>query len=358
MGRRGIGEPNHSGSRPFTGSESANSDAGGASDATRQRSSVMLDLASAVATQLDSCLADTRRVVLVGYPEHHNVGDNAIWVATIFYLRSRGIAVTHLTNHRLYDVATVKRKLSSDAALLLLGGGNFGDLYPESQQLREAIVGDFPNTTILQMPQSVYFDEAATRDATLERFAAHPRLTVLARDEQSLRALSGAGLKSRLCPDVAHLLLPSLHARPGSGTLVLARADKERAHPTDVYPSSWKDWDMAPRDAPEQIRRALRLVSIVSRLGPSTEVKLWQHCWTTFAKVSLARGVRLIEDYETVVTDRLHGVIISRMLGRRVIAVDNSYGKVFGYLDTWLRHDPWIERAPDHSTAIALALQN
>ena len=100
--------------------------------------SVMLDLASAVPTQLDSCLADTRRVVLVEYPEHHNVGDNAIWVATIAYLRSRGIAVTHSTNHRLYDVATVRRKLSSDAAILLLGGGNFGDLWPESHRLREA----------------------------------------------------------------------------------------------------------------------------------------------------------------------------------------------------------------------------
>lgn len=266
--------------------------------------------------------------------------------------------MTHATNHRLYDVATVKRNLSSDGALVLLGGGNFGDLYPESQQLRESIVSDFANATVLQMPQSVHFDEDSARDATLERFIAHPHLTVLARDEQSLRALSAAGLQSRLCPDVSHFLLPGLHAPLGSGVLVLPRADRERAHPTDVYPSSWKDWDMSPKDAPEQIRRALRLASIVSMLRPSAEVKLWQPCWTIFAKVSLARGVRLIKDYETVVTDRLHGVLLSRMLGRRVIAVDNSYGKVFRYLDTWLRDDPWIERAPDHSTAIALARQH
>ena len=321
-------------------------------------SSVMLDLASAVATQLDSCLADTRRVVLVEYPEHHNVGDNAIWVATIAYLRSRGIAVTHSTNHRLYDVATVRRKLSSDAAILLLGGDNFGDLWPESHRLREAIVGDFPNAMILQMPQSVHFDEAAARVRSLERFAAHPSLTVLARDEQSLRTLSAAGVKSRLCPDVSHLLLPGLHARSGSGILVLARTDKERAHPTDVYASTWKDWDLTPMDMSEQMRLALRVVCYLLRLGPSAEVKLWQPFWTPVAKASLGRGVRLIRDYETVVTDRLHGVLISRMLGRRVIAVDNSYSKVFGYLDTWLRHDPGIERAPDISTGIELASPN
>jgi len=323
-----------------------------------ERSPVMVDLASAAAAEIDSCLGGTRRVVLVGYPEQHNVGDNAIWVATIAYLHSRGIVVTHVTNHRLYDVAAIKRNLSPDAVLLIHGGGNFGDIWPNSQRLRERVVADFPDATIVQMPQSVHFDDGAARDRSLERFAAHPRFTVFARDEQSLQMLSAAGVQSRLCPDVAHLLLPALHARRGSGVLVLARTDKERAQPAARYESNCKDWDFAPRDAPEQIRRALSQTSRLLRLGPRAEVRLWQPFWTPLAKVSLRRGVRLINGYETVVTDRLHGVLISRMLGRRVIAVDNSYGKVFGYLDTWLRHDPCIERARDFSTAIELAARS
>jgi pyruvyl transferase EpsO len=223
--------------------------------------------------------------------------------------------------------------------------------------MHEAIVDDFPNAKILQMPQSVHFEHQEAANRSLPRFAAHQHLTVLARDAQSLQILSEAGVRATLCPDASHFLLPSLHEGPGSGILVIARTDKERAHPNDGYDCDWKDWNFAPKDAPEQFRRAIRLASFVLHLGPRPEARLWQPCWTPFAKVSLGRGVRMIRDYDTVVTDRLHGVLISRMLDRRVIAVDNSYGKVFGYLDTWLSEDPLIERAPDLATGVEMASQ-
>jgi exopolysaccharide biosynthesis predicted pyruvyltransferase EpsI len=49
----------------------------------------------------------------------------------------------------------------------------------------------------------------------------------------------------------------------------------------------------------------------------------------------LKRGLDIIRNCESVTTDRLHGVILSQLLGKKVFAVNNSNGKIFNYFGTW-----------------------
>lgn len=321
----------------------------------RSRAEVLRMLGATVATTLDGCTAEVRRVVLLDYPEYDNVGDSAIWVATREFLRSRRIKVDHVASRRLYDRRAVRRHLGKDTVILLSGGGNFGDLWPEHQLLREAVVADFDDARIVQLPQSLHFDDHGAKERSLARLAAHPRLLVLARDRRTHETLSKAGLSTQLCPDVVHLLQPRIRAVAGDGVVTIARSDLERASGLGGYEAGWQDWVQAPRDVPEQLRRTISGASRLLRLSGGADLALWRRAGEPLARARLDRGLRLIDRHHTVVTDRLHAVLLGVMSGRRVLASDNSYGKVFGYLDTWSDLAPLVERVADLRTGTALA---
>ena len=55
-----------------------------------------------------------------------------------------------------------------------------------------------------------------------------------------------------------------------------------------------------------------------------------------FAEMMFKEGVRFISPYRQIETTRLHGCILSILLGKEVTLVDNSYGKNRNFYHTWL----------------------
>jgi pyruvyl transferase EpsO len=51
--------------------------------------------------------------------------------------------------------------------------------------------------------------------------------------------------------------------------------------------------------------------------------------------IRLARGIALLASARTVITDRLHGHILSFLLGLPHVVLDNSYGKTSGFMKAW-----------------------
>ena len=48
-------------------------------------------------------------------------------------------------------------------------------------------------------------------------------------------------------------------------------------------------------------------------------------------------GVNQLGAYETIYTTRLHAAILGVLLGKKVVFMDNSYGKNRGFYETWLK---------------------
>lgn len=48
-------------------------------------------------------------------------------------------------------------------------------------------------------------------------------------------------------------------------------------------------------------------------------------------------GIQFISQYQQVYSTRLHGAILSILLGKPLVFFDNSYGKNSSFYDTWLR---------------------
>ncbi|MNC34023.1 putative pyruvyl transferase EpsO [compost metagenome] len=64
-------------------------------------------------------------------------------------------------------------------------------------------------------------------------------------------------------------------------------------------------------------------------------VNLEMDLWIKYARKLSREAINLFSDYENIITDRLHGHILSCLMNIPHTVHDNSYGKNSGYLQAW-----------------------
>ncbi len=306
---------------------------------------------------LEPLLAGVERAALLDFPAHANVGDSAIWLGTLACLRERGTTLCYTCDHSTYSRATLARRLGN-GVILLSGGGNFGDIWKQSQRLREQVVRDFPDTRIIQLPQSVMFHDERELERARAVFDAHPALTLLVRDERSLRfASENFRATALLCPDMALWLGPLSRPVPARKQLVwLARTDRERAAtpPEGVRTVDWLD------EPPATDLRLERFIRELVVEHPRAERPLRGTLSRTADRVAatrLRRGCSILSEGRVVITDRLHAHILSLLLGIPSVILDNSYGKLRDFYETWTRGNELAALAGDPQQAMTLAME-
>jgi exopolysaccharide biosynthesis predicted pyruvyltransferase EpsI len=309
---------------------------------------------------LKPLLAGSRRIALLDFPNHSNVGDSAIWLGELAYLRSLGeVPLAYTCDVHSYSRIELAKHIG-DGLILLSGGGNLGDLWEQSQHLREQVIRDFPDNRIVQLPQSIHFQHGPNLRRARQVFNAHPALTLLLRDRRSLAvAADEFRTPAHLCPDMAFAL--GALARPCQPTVDfvwLSRTDKESL-PHVAMPTSAMghrvDWLAEPSDGFIRLQKCFdRRLSIhprvLRRLAP-----LRSHVWERAARRRLRRGCRLLASGRTVLTDRLHGHILSVLLGVPHFVLDSSTGKVRSFYETWTHSMPFVRWCETPAEALGLA---
>ncbi len=305
-------------------------------------------------------------IAIFDFPDHPNVGDSAIWLGMIAFLRQHRLGpviwidVLKRGQHALPD-------LPSPCTVLIHGGGNLGDLWESHQHYREAVIAHYPGHRIIQMPQSVLFQSADSERQWVEVCRSHGDLHVIVRDEDS-QARCGhlPGDRLHLCPDMAlylgHLPRPCL---PDADIVHLLRTDKEMATPRKTgSPESGpsQDWMEEPDSVLRQGLRSFQdfqgrlshrgsrlqrlrtgLLQVEQRLGmaqlgsdPLTAyLRHRQGLYTQVASERLGRGCRLLARGKVVITDRLHAHLLCLMMAIPHVYLDNSYGKISAFSRTW-----------------------
>jgi pyruvyl transferase EpsO len=321
-----------------------------------------------LARVLAPVLAPGGSYALLGYPRARNVGDYLIWLGTLELLRQHGHSPVYTCDRTTYSATELAIRLGPGGTVLLAGGGSLGDLWPPEQRFREQVVKDFPGVRIVQLPQSMHFGTAANLERAVAVFTRHPDLTLFLRDEASLEAARASfGERTALCPDMAFGLPPiPLADRAASGVLWLGRGDHECRHPpTRPLPPNFRRWDWAARAGPplgwpllRRVSRALTAapLGVADRAGAA----LWGLACDRLPAAHLARGVAALNAAEVVVTDRLHGHILSLLLGRPQVVLDNRDGKVGAFAARWTASSPIVEIASCAADAVerATALLN
>ena len=294
---------------------------------------------------LDPLISAGSSVVLLDYPNNPNVGDSLIWLGEMAYLRSRGVKIDYVCDVNNYSKSMLKEALGGDSTILLQGGGNFGTLWPEVQQFRLQVLRDFPGATVIQFPQSIHFDDALAIEETAQEIRSHGNYTLLVRDCPSFDfALKHFQCKVILCPDMA-FSIGSIKASPQSkfDRFILSRTDHEKS--TDWLKDfngirqcltvEVKDWLQA--SWPERVvwrieRHTKRLRNFVDPHNKGLLV-----LWNFQAMLRLNRGKLLLERGRVVISDRLHVHILSILMNKPHVLLDNVSRKVSSLHEAWTR---------------------
>ncbi len=310
------------------------------------------------------------RCALLGFPNHTNPGDLAIWLGTKAILARLGAEVVYECSWRDYSRDALAEAVASGAQIVFTGGGNFGDLWPATHTLRERVLEEFAGVRFVQLPQTIHFQDAQALARTRALLARHGNVVLMVRDEMS-RALAADtdAVDVRLVPDLAFacpLDLPV--SAPVAEVVMIAREDREsrglcRAPvPADVWRVDWNLRDDERRPLDGELPLAARVVTLLERNRSLTKKVAAGGDWrelaairTELARARLDRGCRILQRGHAIITDSLHAHILGLMLGLPTVVTDNSYGKLRATYDSFTHAAPHAAWADTPAQALALA---
>lgn len=314
---------------------------------------IIRDLRQKISNQVRPLL-DDKPFALVDFPDHSNVGDSAIWLGETAFFAESGFAPAYCSSLKSHSSEHMKSAIG-DGTIFLHGGGNFGTIWKAHQDFRIDLLDSFPGRHIVQLPQSIHFEATDMVGETARAIERHGNFTLLVRDRPSLDlARRHFRCDTLLCPDMAFYLGPLERKSPSHDVFYLMRTDLEGSvkgraqHPGRSF--AIDDWL-------EEDRSSIRMTTAMARLmsigAGADRVRLTKY--DRLARARLRRGISMLSSGRVVVTDRLHGHILSTLLGIPHVALDNSYGKLRNFILAWTKDTEFLRTADTLDEAAALA---
>lgn len=301
----------------------------------------------------------TGNYVFLDLPYYTNIGDALIWQGTEDFLKTIPYRCLYRCSFETFEY----KQLDSEVVILLQGGGNFGDLYPQHNAFRNRIIKLYPNNRIIILPQTVYYmgTRMLANDPIIMR--QHKKLFICARDQYSYDFLKRYrfGNNILLVPDMAFCIdFSNMHDAILPQTervLLFKRIDKEKVDTSNIVPGKYKGLlDMKDWVGYESMTEDF------THLSNLIKTKKYEECddyaISTYLPDRVKVGIQMISPYKLVYSNRLHGSILSILLGKEVTMIDNSYGKNTQFYDTWLIGVPTIHiHHVKHSHSIKRAMR-
>ncbi|HEY9651689.1 MAG TPA: polysaccharide pyruvyl transferase family protein [Coleofasciculaceae cyanobacterium] len=324
-----------------------------------------------------------KECALLSYPNHYNIGDHLIWLGTIFYLvDTLGVQIKYASSIESFSGEEMEKRIGT-APILLLGGGNLGDLWSYYQSFYEKIISKYRQQPIIILPQSIRFNNPERLEKAKKIFNQHPNLILFVRENQSYEFSQKHFYNCAVvkAPDMAlHLVnkigkLP-FEPKPQDTTLYLCRKDGElnpSSSPTaiDLPNLVIEDWTSyrykgAPKANSIQgmtclLREGWEQGTVLPMEWLSRQV--WQHFHPDVLKFNnlynpsshqkswnfIHNGVYQFKQHRLIITNRLHGHILGIILKIPHVFLANSYHKNQSFYKTWTYQIPFCQFIQDAS---------
>jgi|GEM_PF-251107 len=247
-----------------------------------------------------------RKIILLGTPEHSNIGDAAITLGEIEFLR-KYFSTYRLMELSTYDFNEWYSKLSSiinnNDILFLQGGGNLGNKFINEEIVRRKIISDFPSNKIIILPQTIYFDNTEQNNYELaiseEIYNRHEDLTIFTRGTKSLNFARKhfPNARSFISLDMA-LMLTIDFKLPRKGLLLCIRdLEDESAFTNEEYMF---------------IENTIRRIdSNFTKTNNLYKGEADNNIYKEMRKSVVIDELKNFSKHEVVITDRLHGLIFA-----------------------------------------------
>jgi len=292
--------------------------------------------------------------ILLDIPNHRNIGDSLIWKGELEFFKTLSHKCIGQYNRYTFKKSDIK---SEKTIILLHGGGNFGDIYESSQSFKRYIIENFPDNRIIVLPQTVHYNNEANLKRDFAIFNNHRDLHVLVRDQPSYDTLKANfnEEKLKLAPDMAFFLDFDADITTNSSetrkSLYLNRTDAEASKDSfqNVIEGEYdiKDWPTYNSSSKRMntitnyVEALDGKLSKVIKYLPASSLII-DNAYGLKKKngmdLHINRGKEFINQYHKVYTTRLHGLILSILLDKEVVILDNVYGKSKNFYDAWLKN--------------------
>ena len=262
--------------------------------------------------------------MLFNFAAFENKGDPAITVGELNIIRKLGIElIFHCPNSNckvktLKYAKTISKGYSSqDLVILMQGGGNLLS-YEIEDEKRRLVLETFPEFEIILFPQSVWPRANAQHQKRFQDiYSKHPRLTFLYRDRDSY------DLGKQMFPKARPLLMPDMAFEIGAVSRFLT--------PThDIVWLKRGDIESPKYNVPN------------NKQGYDVLVADWCKWLTPKGSTILedpfliaANGMLFLQRGRVVITDRLHGHILSTLCGIPHVVIDPVNHKLTSYMKSW-----------------------
>ncbi|MEB6335159.1 polysaccharide pyruvyl transferase family protein [Serratia rhizosphaerae] len=291
-------------------------------------------------------------IIYLDYPLHLNVGDLLILKgAEQFFKENDYKVITRHSDHTSMNFVEKTDSIPEHVVIVLHGGGNFGDLYPAHQRLREAVVKKYRNNQVVILPQTVHFKDKANLLKSGAIFKQHPNLTIFCRDTNSEAILKEHFCDNVfLCPDMAQSLW-NVFPQQKSGDIKqkamwMIRRDIEKtdlsALGAEADPNNFVDWHDICTDADRRFMKFMHLFEKLNRKIPGNLFPT-NTMWYQYTDKLVDRVNQRFMSHDSVITSRMHGHILCCLLKMNTQLIDNSYGKNSGYYESWTKGVPGCE---------------
>lgn len=277
-------------------------------------------------------LGEGKKIFYFMLPTHGNLGDQAIAVATLKMLKEQFCDFNVVT---INDVDTfkciydIKKIIKPSDIIFLHGGGNVGDLYPINERQRTQIIKNFSNNKIVIMTQTAYFSSSLQGRIQLRRstkiYNSHKDLIIFAREKKTYEFMKkkfyNANIK--LIPDIVFYLSSENNKVRGGRNFITSciRSDKESIikSPFNILLDIDKldnEFFVYDTYVPRIVDEHTRVIEVNSLMNQFRRSKM-------------------------VLTDRMHGMVISAITGTPCIVTNSLDDKIVGTYQ-WIKELNYI----------------
>lgn len=279
-------------------------------------------------------VAPRQSFALMDFPSHSNIGDSAIWVGELAFFDDHVGVPPCFVNTCLDDPAEVAAFLP-DGPIFLHGGGNFGDIWKNHEDFRLRALEVLKGRPLVQLPQSIHFDDPANRDRIARAISDHGQFSLLVRDQNSFDlAQKYFDCEVMMCPDAAVNLRHLPSENPTKPILSFLREDKEsvwkEAHAFLKTLGDVQDWpNTEVWTLPDRLK--LKLFAPFPKVAMAHREDMYRR----HAQARVQAGIDCLQPGKFIVTDRLHVHLISSLMRRPHVVLDNKYGKIARHIAAW-----------------------
>lgn len=297
----------------------------------------ILQLKSIIQDRLTPLITHDYRYLMMC--DHQNVGDTLIMKGEFDFLST-------IKNARCKEYTTMwsfenrRPSISKDDLLIMRGSGSFGDIWPSAPDFWKFVMKNYPENPILFMPQTIHFDDESNLVEMADLINKHKKITLCVRDKESFDiAQKFFNCDSYLIPDMAFYMNVKFSNTPHGNNphkiLLVKREDKERKTSV-LIENLLKEKDIVVSDWPT-FKKFGGIERIKKKLFTHSLYKAYDFfIKKIYCPYIINQGVTFLMPFSNIYATRMHAGILSLMMGKETVFIDNSYGKLRKVYETWL----------------------